>query len=169
MRRTGSIDARASDYLVGVNLFASSADETGRIDCNNDALAFDATAGTTYFLLFADVNDDGINGGSLRADVIVAPPSLNVSLNVEPTAKVHPKTGQVLITGTIACDRQAEFAEVSIGLRLATGRFITVGGGADSTSPGPTRAPWSAIVTSENDRFTAGLAMVQTAGWPLPP
>jgi hypothetical protein len=159
------IDARASDYLVGVNLFAGSADESGRFDCNNDALAFDATAGTTYYLLFADVNDDGINGGSLRAEVIVAPPSLNVSLTADPTANVHPKTGQARITGTIACDRQAEFAEVSVSLRLATGRFITVGGGADSTSCGPTRAKWSAIVTGENDRFTGGLAAVEVTAF----
>jgi hypothetical protein len=158
------IDARASDYLVGVNLFAGSADETGRFDCNNDALAFDAAAGTTYYLLFADVNDDAINGGSLRADVIVAPPSLNVSLTVDLSAKVHPKTGQARITGTIACDRQAEFAEVSVSLRLATGRFVTIGGGAGSTSCGPTRAAWSAIVTGENDRFTAGRATVQVTG-----
>jgi hypothetical protein len=118
------IDARASEYLVGVNLFAGSADEASRFDCNNDALAFDAAAGTTYFLLFADV-DDGVNGGALRAEIRVAPPSLNIALTVDPTAKVHPKTGQALITGNIACDRLAEFAEVTITLRLETGRFTT--------------------------------------------
>ncbi len=159
------IDARASDYLVGVNLFAGTADEAGRFDCNNDALAFDAAAGTTYFLLFADVNDDGINGGSLHAEVRVAPPSLNVAMTVDATANVHPKTGEALITGTIACDRDAEFAEVTVTLRLETGRFTTIGVGAASTDCGPTPSAWAAIVTGENGRFVAGHATVLLAGF----
>jgi len=159
------IDARASDYLVGVNLFAGTADEAGRFDCNNDALDFDAAAGTTYFLLFADVNDDGVNGGALMADVHVAPLSLGVTLTVDPTAKVHPKTGQAQITGTIACDRPAEFAEVSVTLRLPTGRFFTIGAGAASTGCGPTPAAWAAIVSGENGRFVSGRATLQMTGF----
>jgi hypothetical protein len=159
------IDARASDYLVGVNLFAATADEAGRIDCNNDALAFDASAGTRYYILFADVNDDGANGGSLRADVRIAPPSLNVTLTVDATARVHPKTGQALITGTVACDRQAEFAEVSVMLRLVTGRFFTIGAGAGSTACGPSRSAWAAIVSGENGRFVGGGATVELTGF----
>ena len=155
------VDARASDYLVGVNLFATTADEAGRLDCNNDALAFDATAGTTYYLLFADVNDDGINGGSLQADVHVAPPSMNIALSVAPRAKVHPKTGQAQINGTISCDRPAEFAEVSVTLRLVTGRFFTIGAGAASTTCGPSPSNWTAIVTGENGRFVGGRATVE--------
>jgi hypothetical protein len=159
------IDAGASDYLVGVNLFAGSADEASRFDCNNDALAFDAEAGTTYYLLFADVNDDGVNGGSLRADVRIAPPSLNVTLTVDATARVHPKTGQALITGTVACDRQAEFAEVSVMLRLETGRFYTIGAGAASAVCGPGPSAWAAIVSGENGRFVGGRATVQLTGF----
>lgn len=158
------IDATASDYLVGVNLFAGTADEAGRFDCNNDALAFDAAAGIKYFLLFADVNDDSVNGGTLRAEVGVAPPSLNVSLGVAPTAKVHPKTGQARVTGTITCDRPAEFAEVSVALRLGTGRFFTIGSGAAPASCGPAPSAWAAIVTGENGRFTAGSATVDLTG-----
>jgi hypothetical protein len=158
------IDATASDYLVGVNLFAGTADEAGRFDCNNDAVAFDAAAGIKYFLLFADVNDDSVNGGTLRAEVGVAPPSLNVSLGVAPTAKVHPKTGQARVTGTITCDRPAEFAEVSVALRLGTGRFFTIGSGAAPASCGPAPSAWAAIVTGENGRFTAGSATVDLTG-----
>jgi hypothetical protein len=158
------IDARASDFL-GVNLFAGTADEAGRFDCNNDALAFDASAGTTYYVLFADVNDDGVNGGTLRAEVRVAPPSLNVTLTVNPTAKVHPKTGQALVTGTIACDRQAEFAEVGVTLRLETGRFTTIGAGAASTSCGADPGAWTALVDGENGRFVGGAGTVRLTGF----
>jgi membrane protease YdiL (CAAX protease family) len=158
------IDARRSNYLVGVNLFIGSATEDGRADCNNDALAFDAQAGTTYYLLFADVNDDGVNGGHLEAEIGVARPSLNMTMTVDPTGLSHPKTGQARITGTVTCDRPAIFADVSAVLRLETGRFVTIGGGGDSPACSPTPSPWSAIVTGENGRFPGGAATVQLSG-----
>ena len=157
------IDARASDYLVGVSLFAGTADEAGRFDCNNYALAFDAAAGTTYYILFAGL-DDLVNGGLLRADIEVAPPSLGMTLTVDPTAKVHPKTGEALITGTAACDREADFAEVTVTLRLETGRFVTIGAGSGQTACGPASSNWAAIVSGENGRFIGGEATVQLTG-----
>ena len=159
------VDARASDYLVGVNLFVGTADEDGRADCNNDALAFDATAGTTYFLLFADVNDDGINGGSLEALIQVAPPSLGMVMTLDPSARVHPKTGQALVTGTVTCDRPAEFAEIGVTVRLETGRFAVIGGGSASPACAPTPSTWSALVSGENGRFVGGAASVQLTGF----
>ena len=152
------VDARPSNYLVGVTLFIDSPDEDGRADCNDDVLSFEADPGTTYYVLFADVNDDGINGGSLRADIHVAPPPVNVDLTVDPIAKVHPKTGQARLTGTITCDRPAAFAEVGATLRMGTGRFFTIGGGSGATDCGPARTPWSTIVSGENGRFVAGSA-----------
>jgi hypothetical protein len=101
----------------------------------------------------------------LRADVSVAPPSLDMTLTVDPTATVHPKTGEALITGTAACDREADFAEVTVTLRLATGRFITIGAGSGQTACGPTPSGWAAIVGGENGRFIAGAATVQLTGF----
>lgn len=152
------VDASPSDYLVGVTLFIGSPDEDGRADCNDDVLSFEADAGTTYYLLFADVNGDGINGGSLRADVHPAPPAVDVRVTVDSVAKVHPKTGQARITGTITCDRPAEYAEVGVILREGTGRFFTIGGGAGTTECGPAATTWSAIVSGENGRFVGGSA-----------
>lgn len=157
------VDASPSNYLVGVTLFIGSADEDGRADCNNDVLSFEADADNTYYLLFADVNDDGVNGGMLRATIDVAPPPLEIDLTVDATAKVHPKTGQARLTGTIRCDRAAEFAEVGATLRLGTGRFLTIGGGAGATDCGPIRATWSAIVSGENGRFVGGAATASVA------
>jgi hypothetical protein len=158
------VDARPSNYLVGVTLFIGSPDEDGRADCNNDVLSFQADAGNTYFLLFADVNDDGINGGSLVADVHVAPPVVRASLTVSAVAKVHPKTGQVMVTGTIACDRVAAFAEVSALVRLGTGRFFTIGAGAAATDCGPVATRWGAIASGENGRFVGGAATATVTG-----
>ena len=108
------VDARPSDYLVGVTLFIGNPDEDGRADCNNDVLSFEADPGNTYFLLFADVNDDGVNGGSLKADIHLAPPAVEVNVTVDAVARVHPKTGQARLTGTITCDRPAAYAEVGV-------------------------------------------------------
>jgi hypothetical protein len=152
------VDARPSDYLVGVTLFIGSPDEDGRADCNDDVLSFEADAGTTYYLLFADVNDDGINGGSLRADIHEAPPAVEIDVFVDPVAKVHPKTGAARVTGTITCDRPAEYAEVGVTLRETTGRFVTIGGGAGTTGCGPLPTAWATIVTGENGRFVGGTA-----------
>jgi hypothetical protein len=152
------VDASPSDYLVGVTLFIGSPDEDGRADCNDDVLSFEADAGTTYYLLFADVNDDGISGGALRADVHEAPPAVEVDVTVDPVATVHPKTGGARVTGTITCDRPAEYAEVGVNLREATGRFVTIGGGAGTTACGPLPTPWATIVTGENGRFVGGTA-----------
>ena len=158
------VDARPSDYLVGINLFIATASEAGRADCNNDTLAFDAAAGTTYFLAFADVNDDGIDGGALRAEVRLAPPPPAVSIAVASTASVHPKTGQARLTGTMTCDRPTFFAEISASLRLATGRFVTLGAGATSATCDATPSPWAAIVDGENGRFGAGSATFVATG-----
>jgi hypothetical protein len=152
------VDARPSDYLVGVTLFIGTADEDGRADCNNDVLSFEADRGNTYFLLFADVNDDGVNGGSLEANVHLAPPAVQVDLTVDAIARVHPKTGQARLTGTMTCDRPVAYAEVGVTLRLETGRFFTIGGGSGTTDCGPSPTRWSAIVTGENGRFVAGAA-----------
>jgi hypothetical protein len=159
------VDARASDYLVGVNLFVDTANEDGRADCSNDALAFDATGGTTYFLAFADVNEDGIVGGWLEALIQVAPPPLDIEMTLDPTARVHPKTGQALVTGTLTCDRPAEFAEIGVTVRLETGRFAVIGGGSASPACAPTPSTWSAPVSGENGRFIGGAATVQLTGF----
>jgi hypothetical protein len=158
------VDARPSGYLVGVTLFIGSPDENGRADCNNDMLTFEADADTTYYLLFADVNDDGNNGGSLRADIHVAPPAVDVSLTVDPIARIHPKTGQARLTGTITCDREAAYAEVTATLRMGTGRFFTIGAGAGTTTCGPTPTSWATIVSGENGRFVAGSGTATVVG-----
>ena len=157
------IDVRASDYLVGVNVFAGSPTPDGLIDCNNDQVRLEAVAGEAYWILFADVNEDGIDGGHLAGVIDVAPPAIDIDLTIDDTGLVHPKTGQARVTGTLTCDREAEFADVAVTLRLANGRFITIGQGASDqpTSCGPDGAPWAAIVTGENDRYVGGKATVE--------
>ena len=158
---TIEIDTQPSDYLVGVNVFAGSPVEANRLDCTNDLLRFDAEAGTTYFLLFADVNSDGINGGSLEGEIRIAPPPLGISLTVDPIGTAHPKTGEARVTGTIACETPAEFAEVTVDLRQVVGRFFTIGMGAGSADCGPEPSPFSAIVPGNNGSFRGGSASAE--------
>ena len=60
---------------------------------------FDADAGTTYYLMFADI-DGGANGGQLEVSLDVAPPPIEVNLTVDGTGKVNSKSGEAMVGGT---------------------------------------------------------------------
>ena len=152
------VDASGSDYPVGVNVFEGSADANSLVTCVEDAAAFDAAAGTTYYLMFADIDGDATNGGALHVMIDVAPPPIEVSLTVNANGKVNPKTGEATISGTISCNHTADFGEVQVGLRQPIGRFTIHGFGFDSPACGPTPTDWFASVVGDNGKFAAGRA-----------
>ena len=162
---TLEIDTQPSDYLVGINVFAGSADAAHLVDCASDLLRFDATAGVTYYLMFADINDDGVNGGLLDGEVRVAAPPINVSITIDTIGTAHPKTGEARITGTMTCDRPAEYAEVTVDLRQVVGRFYTLGMGGASVDCSPTPTPFETIVGGENGMFRGGRASAKVTAF----
>ncbi len=150
------VDASASSYFVGINLFEGTADANHLINCSGTALIFDAFAGTTYYLMFADADGDNVNGGTLNVTLDVAPPPLQISLAVDPTARLSNNGAVATVTGTISCSRQAEFAEVDAFLRQTVGRFVISGFGFAETGCGPSPTSWSLDVTGESGRFGGG-------------
>jgi hypothetical protein len=152
------VDATGSDYSVGVNIFAGTADADNFVVCSEGAAAFDAAAGTTYYLMFADIDGDATNGGALHAVIDVAPPPIEVSLTVDSTGKVNQKSGEATISGTITCSRTADFSEVDVTLRQAIGRFTIHGFGAEAPECGPTPTNWFASIAGDNGKFGAGKA-----------
>jgi len=152
------VDATGSDYPVGVNVFEGSADANNLVTCVEGAASFDAAAGTTYYLMFADIDGDATNGGQLHVSIDVAPPPLEVSLTVNSAGKVNPKTGEATISGTITCTRTADFSEVSVSLRQPIGRFAIRGFGFDSPACDTTPTDWFASVVGENGKFGPGKA-----------
>lgn len=152
------VDASASDYAVGVNVFEGTADANHLVDCVEGGVGFEATGGTTYYVMFADIDGDATNGGQLHATIDVAPPPIEVSLTVNSAGKVNPKTGEATISGTVTCSHQADFADVEVTLRQTLGRFTIHGSGFDSPSCGTTATAWFASIAGDNGKFGAGKA-----------
>jgi len=150
------VDASASSYEVGVNVFESVADPDHLVNCSSGALIFDASAGTTYYLMFADIDGDATNGGTLTFTVDHAPPPLGVTLTVNPTATLSGNGSVATISGTITCSGTADFAEVDGFLTQTLGRFKVVGSGSTEPTCGPTPEAWSMDVTGETGRFGGG-------------
>jgi hypothetical protein len=159
------VDATGSDYTVGVNVFEGSADANNFVTCVEGGASFDAAAGTTYYLMFADIDGDATNGGQLNVSIDEAPPPIEVSLTVNPTGKVNPKTGEATISGTITCSSTAEFSELSVSLRQSVGRFTIRGFGFDAPTCGPTATDWFVSVVGENGKFGPGRASADVSAF----
>jgi hypothetical protein len=159
------VDATGSGYSVGVNVFEGSADANNIVTCAEGAATFDATAGTTYYLMFADIDGDATNGGALDVQIDVAPPPIEVSLTVNANGKVNPKTGEATISGTITCSRTADFGEVDVNLRQPIGRFTVHGFGFAGPACEPTPTDWFASVAGDNGKFGAGKATAEVSAF----
>lgn len=163
------IDATGSDYLVGVNVFVDVPDSNHIIDCRVGTVPVSAEAGTTYYLMFADVDGDVTNGGQLHVEIGPPPPAMDLTLTVDSVGKVDPKTGQAAITGTVTCTTSAVFANVSVSLRQPIGRFVIHGFGFDSPACGPTPTAWFASIVGDNGKFTGGHATAQVNAFACDP
>jgi hypothetical protein len=152
-----AIDATASSYDVGVNLFEGVADAAHLINCFGGPGATQLTGGTTYYIMFADADGDTTNGGTLMADLSVAPPPIEVTLTVDSTGKVD-KAGVVTLTGTISCTRDADFSDIQVSLRQPIGRFTIHGSGFNETTCGPSGSTWWIQVSGDNGKFGSGKA-----------
>lgn len=159
------VDATGSDYSVGVNVFEGSADANNLVTCVGGAASFDAAAGTTYYLMFADIDGDASNGGALQVVIDVAPPPIEVSLTVNASGKVNPKTGEATISGTITCSRTADFGEVDVTLRQPIGRFTVHGFGFAGPACEPTPTDWFASIIGDNGKFAAGKATADVSAF----
>lgn len=149
------VDATASDYGVGVNVFEGAADSANLVNCFEGPGTFMATAGTTYYIMFADVDGDGINGGNLNATLSVAPPPIEVDLAVASVA--FDQAGQATVTGTVTCSEEATVT-LFASLHQAVGRFAIDGfGEAFDVTCGPTPTEFS-ITLFGNGAFRGGWA-----------
>jgi hypothetical protein len=154
------VDASASDYAVGVNAYAGAAAPENLFACVEGGVSFEAVAGTTYFLMFADIDANATNGGQLHVSIDVAPPPIEISLAVDPVGKVNPQTGEAAITGTISCSTSAAFSEIQVNLRQAIGRFTVQGFGFASSPCEPSPTAWWVSVNADNGKFSPGRATV---------
>lgn len=161
------VDASGSDYDVGVNAFHDGGGTPGDLfACAYRALVIDAEAGTTYYLMFADIDENATNGGQLHVAIDLAPPPIELNLTVDATGKVNARTGEAIVSGTITCSAEADFSEVYISLRQTLGRFIVVRGwGFAASSCGPTPSSWMASIAGDNGKFAGGMAIADVSAF----
>ena len=159
------VDTTGSDYPAGVIVATGS---PGAFDpvitCGPGMVGFFATAGTTYYLLVFDDQEDGVgNGGSLVLSVTEAPPPPEIDINVDPVGTFNPQTGSVTLTGTVTCTDGA-FAFVEVQLTQQVGRFTVRGFSFFEIACDGTAQPWTVEVSGETGLFKGGHAVAVTFG-----
>lgn len=126
--------------------------------CAPEAVAFSATAGTTYtIVVFDDQFDGGGNGGSVDVTLDVAPPTPEIDLTVNPTARFQ-SDGSLVLSGTVTCTAGA-FASIEGQVTQQVGRLKINGWGYTDIDCGDgTAQPWTMSVVGDNGVFKGGKA-----------
>ena len=120
-----------SNYDTTLSVYTGSRGALSQIACNDDfdslqsRVAFDATAGTNYFIMAGSFGMSP--GGDLRLTVEQAPPPIEVAVTVNPTGTFNPQTGVATISGTLTCSQPTTFAGLFGDLRQRAGRVIITG------------------------------------------
>lgn len=162
------VDPTASGYLVGVNVYLGVPDAGHLLTCFQGPSLLTLQAGATYFLMFADTDLDGTNGGALSVTLDVPPPPIEIDVTLETTGKID-KNGLVTIGGTITCSQQAVFVDLSAFLRQAVGRFTFTGNAVASIDCGPTPSSWTVSAAAQNGKFGGGRILVELMGFGCSP
>jgi hypothetical protein len=167
---TVSVDVSQSDYSAGVLVGVGTQGNLTTVACGPGGTQFAADAGTTYYVLaIDDQGDETGNGGSLNIAFTFGPPPISVTLTVDNAGRVNTKTGEVTISGTVACSSAAEFTDINVVVRQALGRFTIHGSGFAGTDCGPTPTDWTVSLTGDNGKFAPGRATVNVDAFACDP
>lgn len=111
--------------------------------------------------MFDDQFDGGGNGGTLELtiDEIPPPPVIDVTVNPRGT---FTRTGSALISGSVTCTGEAEFAFIDVQASQAVGRFTVRGFGGMGVTCDGVKRPWTVEVIGDNGRFSGGKAATIT-------
>jgi hypothetical protein len=152
------VDVSGSNYSAGVLVGTGTQGNLNLVACGPSAVAFYAAAGTTYYVLAIDDQQDGSgNGGMLNISFNLVPAPVLSSFTVDPKGKVNTKTGVATISGTYTCS-SSDFIDVLVDASQPVGRGSVLGSGeffSTSTCDG-TSHPWSAQVYPQNGKFAGG-------------
>jgi hypothetical protein len=154
------VDVSESSYSAGVLVGVGTQGNLETVACGPGVVGFFAEAGTTFYVLAIDDQDDGGgNGGQLSIRFLEAPPPPTVDITVNRRGTVD-KAGVATISGTFTCT-DADFIDVFVEARQNVGRFTIIGSGEFfefGTCDGDTHQ-WSAQVFPENGTFAGGKAV----------
>lgn len=158
-----AVSMEESSYLGGFLVATGTPGNLELIDCGPDAVAFEVTAGTTYFLMAIDDQADGTgNGGTLVISAQIAPPPPVISLTVNRVGTFD-KAGVASVYGTISCTGEVEFSFVSVELNQPVGRGAVYGFTDFEVTCDGTVRPWTAVIAPIiGKRFAGGKATAVT-------
>ena len=157
-----------SDYdLASLSVYTGSRGALTQIDCafggfgSDPGVAFDATAGTTYYFMIGSCC--AVAGGNLVFNVSEAPTV--TSLTVDRIDSVT-KGGVVTISGTVACSAATVLQNIEVDLdQVFAGRLVAHGAGSTSAysdNCSPIASRWQLSLSSQTAvRFGAGKATAQ--------
>ncbi len=158
------VDVSQSNYSAGVLVGVGSQGNLQLVTCGPGAVAFFATAGTTYYVLAIDDQfDGGGNGGILSISFNEVPPPPTLDITVNRFGQVNTRTGVATISGTYTCVN-GDFIEVFVDARQNVGRFTIFGSGGffDFGTCDGTPHDWAADILPQNGKFAGGKAMTLT-------
>ncbi|XYI02337.1 hypothetical protein ACMHYB_22290 [Sorangium sp. So ce1128] len=152
-----------SDYDTTVSVYTGDVDALAQIACNDDVaglqsrVAFEATAGTTYFIM---VGSYGIApGGNLVFTMDFAPPPLDIELTIDGQGSFDPASGTAVVSGTVTCSRPISSVDI-FGELLERAGHLAIRGFFSTNVPCDGETPWSATAISDYAYFKGGQATV---------
>lgn len=142
-----------SDYSGGFLVFEGSVAPESLVTCGPVAVAVYTQPDLTYYVMA--ISDTPVNGGNLVATFEPAPPSPEISVQVNPTGRAF-RDGSALLTGTYSCTNAFDGGvdgtlTQRIGRVKITGYFFFY----PLECNGETQ-PWEAVVVSDNGLFAGG-------------
>ena len=156
--QTVVVDVSSSNYSAGVLVGVGTQGNLTTVACAPGAVAFFAAAGTTYYVLAIDDQNDGSgNGGNLSISFNEIPPPPTVDITVNRFGNVNARTGVATISGKYTCTN-GDFIDVFVDARQNVGRFAIFGSGEffDFSTCDGTPHSWAAQVFPQNGKFAGG-------------
>lgn len=156
-------DASASDYSAGVFVATGAPGSFEVLACGPGGAGWQAVSGETYSIVVIDDQEDGGgNGGQMELSVDIAPPPPVLEVTVNNTARFDAKTGSAILSGTIMCGSDAEFAFLETTVTQRVGRLLIRGSGGTEVTCDDTTRPWELEVIGDNGLFKGGKALTAT-------
>ena len=158
------VDVSQSNYSAGVLVGTGTQGNLTTVACGPGTVAFFAAAGTTYYILAIDDQNDGSgNGGSLSISFTEVPPPPVIDFTVNKFGQFNSKTGAATISGTYTCTG-GDFIDMFVDARQRVGRGYVLGSGEFfefGTCDG-TAHNWAADIFPSIGRFAGGKTMTLT-------
>jgi hypothetical protein len=166
---SGSVaaDTFGSDYDTTLWVGTGSPSSFSTIDCNDDAagdlqsfVAWDAVAGTTYYMMVASCcGDPNSPGGNLVFNVGAPPPSPQLDISIDPVGTFDPSTGTATVSGVVDCSNGSSvqiFGTIRqrVGRAFVTGSFFVFLEGCSQDMT------WTATITGDGV-FAGGRASAE--------